>query len=458
MLFNQKKKFMKISFKQTLLLLLITATGLMAQPKPGSYTASGGFLVGGTYSWIQLKDYPDYSGSKGRPSVTGGAFANFPLTNNLFLQPQLMYSIMGGTITDDLNHDFDRRQLLYYASLPVLLKYSINENFAVFAGPQADFLLAARQKIGNEFEENNSGDLNSIDYAATAGVELFPRNEISLQARYMHGFNKLDKNLTGSQANYNQGVQLTVSLRLFGKGEKYIPPPPPPPADSDSDGVVDPSDKCPYVPGVPAYEGCPIPDSDNDGILDPDDQCPSVPGLEKYNGCPIPDTDGDGFNDEQDNCPTVRGVAAFNGCPIPDSDNDGILDPDDACPTIAGVAENGGCPAVEKFNASNIQFVSGSAQLTSKAILSLVPLIDYLNKYPDLKLEINGHTDDSGKDEANQELSEDRAEAVKNQLMKKGIDGVRLTSQGFGETQPIADNSTPAGRTTNRRVELKFRQ
>ncbi|MBK9730560.1 MAG: OmpA family protein [Chitinophagaceae bacterium] len=449
---------MKNFFKHTCLLLLITATVLKAQPKPGNYTPSGGFLVGGTYSWIQLKDYPDYSGSKGRPSFTGGAFVNYPFTTRLFLQPQLMYSIMGGTITNDLNSDFDRRQLLYYASLPVLLKYDINEKFAVFAGPQLDYLLTARQKIGNEIEGDNSGDLNNIDYAATAGVEIFPRNEISLQARYMHGFNKLDKNLTGSQGNYNQGVQLTISVRIFGKGEKYIPPPPPPPADSDSDGVIDPSDKCPYVAGVVAYEGCPIPDSDSDGVLDPDDECPSVAGLEKYKGCPIPDSDGDSFNDEQDQCPTVPGVAAYNGCPIPDSDTDGILDPDDACPTIAGVVENGGCPAVEKFSASNIQFVSGSAQLTSKAIGSLVPLIDYLNKYPDLKMEINGHTDDAGKDEANQKLSEDRAAAVKNQLIKKGIDAARLTSQGFGETQPVADNTTPAGRAANRRVELKFRQ
>ncbi|MEP7128186.1 MAG: OmpA family protein [Chitinophagales bacterium] len=444
--------------KHTFILLLVTATVLKAQPKPGSYTPSGGFLVGGAYSWIQLKDYPDYSGSNGRPSFTAGAFVNYPLTTSLFVQPQLMYSIMGGTITNDLNHDFDRRQLLYYASLPVLLKYDFNEKFAVFAGPQLDYLLTASQKIGNEIEGDNSGDLNNIDYAATAGVEIFPRNEISLQARYTHGFNKLDKNLTGSQGNYNQGVQLTLSVRIFGKGEKYIPPPPPPPADSDSDGVVDPSDKCPYVPGVVAYEGCPIPDSDSDGVLDPDDECPSVAGLEKYKGCPIPDSDGDGFNDEQDKCPTVPGVTAYTGCPIPDSDNDGILDPDDACPTIAGVVENGGCPAVEKFSASNIQFVSGSAQLTSKAITSLVPLIDYLNKYPDLKMEINGHTDDAGKDEANQKLSEDRAAAVKNQLIKKGIDAARLTSQGFGETQPIADNTTPAGRTANRRVELKFRQ
>jgi outer membrane protein OmpA-like peptidoglycan-associated protein len=144
--------------------------------------------------------------------------------------------------------------------------------------------------------------------------------------------------------------------------------------------------------------------------------------------------------------------------PIPDSDNDGIKDPDDRCPTIAGVTENGGCPAVEKFSASNVQFITGSSKLTSKAITSLTPLVEYLNKYPDLKLEIDGYTDDVGKDELNLKLSQDRAAAVKNHLEKKGISADRLTSQGFGEAQPIADNATAAGRAENRRVEFKFRQ
>ena len=414
--------------------------------------------MGGNYSWLQLKDYPDNFSAHGHPGFAAGAFVNLPITTKLFVQPQLMYSIMGGNIKDNLNEENNRLQRLYYASIPVLVKYDLNETFALFIGPQADYLFASKQKIDDEFSEDNTSELNNFDFAATAGVEIFPRNEISLQARYIYGFNKVDKNLPGTQANYNQGVQLTLSVRLFGNGEKYIPPPPPPPADTDSDGVVDPVDKCPTVAGVAAYEGCPIPDSDNDGIKDPDDQCPTVAGTAKYNGCPIPDTDGDGFNDEQDKCPTVAGVTEYEGCPIPDSDNDGIKDPDDKCPTLAGVAENAGCPAVEKFSASNVQFVSGSAKLTSKAISSLVPLIDYLNKYPDLKLEIDGHTDDTGDDAKNMTLSEDRAAAVKSQLVKKGISADRLTSVGFGETQPIADNGTPAGKAENRRVEFKFRQ
>src|SRR5678816_164900 len=127
-------------------------------------------------------------------------------------------------------------------------------------------------------------------------------------------------------------------------------------------------------------------------------------------------------------CPTEKGVAEYSGCPIPDTDGDGLKDPDDHCPTIAGVAENHGCPAVEKFSASNIQFVTGSAQLTGKAITALNQVVAYMQKYPDVKLDIRGHTDDTGDEEKNLKLSENRAAAVKAQLVKKGISADRLSS------------------------------
>ncbi len=95
------------------------------------------------------------------------------------------------------------------------------------------------------------------------------------------------------------------------------PPPPPPPAltfDTDNDGISDDVDKCPTVPGVAKYNGCPIPDTDGDDINDEKDKCPTVPGLPRYNGCPIPDTDGDGVNDEEDQCITVA-AETISGCP-----------------------------------------------------------------------------------------------------------------------------------------------
>jgi outer membrane protein OmpA-like peptidoglycan-associated protein len=441
-----------------LITFLMAAVNLQAQFSESKYPISGGFLVGANYSWLQLKDYPDNFSQTGKFGFTGGFFANLPFGDRLSLQPQLMYSVMGGQIKDDLNDDNLSRQKLYYASLPVLVKYQFGKYIAVFAGPQADYLFSSANKTGNSIQASNLDQLNTFDVAATAGIEFLPRDAVFVNARYIYGFMNIPKNTEGSQGYYNQGVQITIGARLFGNGEKVPPPPPPPPPDTDSDGIIDSLDKCPGMAGVIEYQGCPIPDTDNDGVKDPDDKCPSVAGVERYNGCPIPDTDEDGFNDETDKCPTEKGVAEYNGCPIPDTDGDGLKDPDDHCPTIAGVSENHGCPAVEKFSASNIQFITGSAQLTGKAITALNQVVAYMQKYPDVKLDIRGHTDDTGDDDKNQKLSENRAAAVKAQLVKKGISADRLSSEGFGETQPIADNTTAAGRAENRRVEFDFAQ
>lgn len=246
------------------------------------------------------------------------------------------------------------------------------------------------------------------------------------------------------------------------KEVKVIPPPPPPmvePVDTDKDGIVDSLDACPTEAGLAALQGCP--DKDGDGIADKDDKCPDVPGIARYNGCPIPDTDGDGVNDEEDKCPDVAGVARYNGCPIPDRDNDGVNDEEDRCPDLAGPADNAGCPKLEasKFNASAVQFVTGSATLTATARKELDKAARILNEqYPQLKVEIGGHTDNTGKAESNQKLSEKRAASVIAYLVKKGIDVSRLTAVGFGQDQPVADNTTAAGRTQNRRVEFKVSQ
>jgi outer membrane protein OmpA-like peptidoglycan-associated protein len=240
-----------------------------------------------------------------------------------------------------------------------------------------------------------------------------------------------------------------------------VAPPPPPPVipDTDGDGIFDNVDKCPTVAGLAKYQGCPIPDTDKDGINDEQDKCPTTPGLAKYQGCPIPDTDNDGVNDEQDKCPTVAGLAKYQGCPPPDRDGDGVIDEEDKCPDVAGPASNGGCPALEstKFNASMVQFATGTAKLTPAAQKGLNEAATLLNdpKYAPLKVSIEGHTDNVGKAASNKTLSEKRAAAVKAYLVKKGVSADRLSSVGFGDTVPIADNKTAAGKASNRRVEFK---
>jgi outer membrane protein OmpA-like peptidoglycan-associated protein len=235
--------------------------------------------------------------------------------------------------------------------------------------------------------------------------------------------------------------------------------------DKDGDGIADATDKCPEVAGLARYKGCPIPDTDKDGINDEEDQCPQKPGTAKYKGCPVPDTDGDGLNDEADSCPDKPGTVEFNGCPIPDSDGDGVNDKEDKCPTEAGDRENNGCPAikkeiVEKVNlaARNIFFASSSNKIVITSFTSLDEVASILQSNPDLKLEISGHTDNTGKAEANLSLSQKRADAVKQYLVQKGIDAGRIKATGYGQQHPLYDNKTEEGKAKNRRVELKLSQ
>jgi len=255
-------------------------------------------------------------------------------------------------------------------------------------------------------------------------------------------------------------------VKSFNKPKPEVievaPPPVPVVVDRDNDGVLDTDDKCPDTPGVAALQGCP--DRDSDGIADGDDKCPDVAGTAKYEGCPIPDTDGDGINDEMDKCPSTKGFARYQGCPVPDTDGDGVNDEEDKCPSRPGPASNQGCPEIAKeiiekinFAAKNVFFATGSYKLLAKSNKSLNEVAALMKADASLMLDIDGHTDAQGSNEANQTLSDNRAAAVRDYLIKQGVDASRLKSTGYGEDKPVADNTTAAGRAKNRRTEMTVR-
>ena len=101
-----------------------------------------------------------------------------------------------------------------------------------------------------------------------------------------------------------------------------------------------------------------------------------------------------------------------------------------------------------------ILFDVDKATLKPESMGSINQIFSLLKKDPSLKFEIDGHTDNTGEAAHNLTLSQQRGDAVKTQLVKMGIDASRLTTKGFGDTKPIADNSTPEGRANNRRVEF----
>jgi len=225
--------------------------------------------------------------------------------------------------------------------------------------------------------------------------------------------------------------------------------------DTDGDGIADTEDKCPKVKGLKEFNGCP--DTDGDGIVDSEDNCPKIKGLKEFNGCP--DTDGDGIIDSEDNCPNTKGLEKLQGCP--DKDNDGVADKDDICPDVAGLIKNKGCPEVKKEEKKilekalhGVKFQSGKDVITNSSFPILDNVVSLLEKNPSYKLKIEGHTDSQGDDNMNLELSKKRAKAVKQYIVNKGIKENRLSSEGYGETKPVADNNTSKGRSENRRVEL----
>jgi outer membrane protein OmpA-like peptidoglycan-associated protein len=258
--------------------------------------------------------------------------------------------------------------------------------------------------------------------------------------------------------------------------------------DRDHDGIVDSEDACLDVKGVadpdPTRNGCPVivpiappSDRDGDGILDDVDACPDVKGVPdpdpKKNGCPPPppDRDGDGIPDAVDACPDVKGVAdpdpQKNGCPPPsDRDGDGIVDAEDACPDEKGPRDpdpaKNGCPMVhvsdkEVVILEQVQFDTGKATIKPVSDTLLDQVAAVLQSHDELaRMEVQGHTDSTGSAGLNKRLSQERAEAVMNALVTRGVDKGRLTAKGYGPDVPIADNASEEGRQKNRRVQFSI--
>jgi outer membrane protein OmpA-like peptidoglycan-associated protein len=264
-----------------------------------------------------------------------------------------------------------------------------------------------------------------------------------------------------------------VILRLaYAHDPEEAAPPPPVPSDRDHDGVLDANDMCPDEASGENPDsdhlGCPLRDRDKDGILDNEDACPDTAGERSdekdKNGCPPPpDRDHDGVIDDEDQCAdTPRGEHpddARLGCPLLDTDGDGVFDKEDECVDVpAGDNPHPtkrGCPTV-KDNAivvDPIFFKTGKAELLPESIPVLQSVVQVLEQNPDIvKIRIEGHTDSQGKPARNLELSKRRAKAVMKWLVKAGVTRSRLESNGYGQTQPIADNDTEDGRAKNRRV------
>lgn len=298
------------------------------------------------------------------------------------------------------------------------------------------------------------------------------------------------------------------AVAMFG----YAPQPPPAlegAGDRDRDGVTDDEDRCPDEPigerPDPRQRGCPLHDRDHDGFGDEVDACPTRPAGDdpdpRRMGCPSNDRDGDGVSDDEDTCPLeaagerpdprARGCPLRDGdhdgvsdeddvcplepagnhpdgerrgCPRPDIDGDGILNARDACPEERGPHSNdpatNGCPRVY-VTADRVvitqqpRFAVDRDVILPASVPLLVEVSAVFESHPELtRVEVRGHTDDVGDDAHNMDLSQRRAESIRTWLLAHGVAPSRISARGLGETTPIADNHTPAGRASNRRVEF----
>lgn len=249
---------------------------------------------------------------------------------------------------------------------------------------------------GIVFDRRNDGCGSDRDWLVNygAGLKYFVHDMVALRADVRH--------LISFDDNYNNLIYTAGLMFNFGC-EKPAPAP------------------------VPVAAAAPAPvklDSDKDGVYDCDDACPDTP----------------------------MGVAVdAKGCPL-DSDGDGVYDYKDECPNTPKGAhvDARGCWVVQ-----GVLFDTDKVNIKTQYAGELDDVVAVMNNNPNLRFEIQGHTDNVGSAAYNQKLSEKRAWAVKSYLLKKGIAPERLTSKGFGLNNPAATNNTEEGRALNRRVEIR---
>lgn len=463
------------------LLILVSSVALGAKKPPKNSNSAVGnnrFSIGigmeiADYYSPALKNLSTFKNPvKFGPRITGWYNPNSSVAIGLELGTHVFTAVQEDATLPAIN----RYNLLFAGVLAYKFNngYILKEDAAV-----APFIFAKLQGSWAETATTRE-DIVGFGIPVGVGINFKVANNVAINVNGGYNFgikNNQDHILFGA------GVMLDLGK---GKQKEEAPAPVAPPADTDGDGIIDLDDACPTVPGLAQFNGCPdtdgdgiedskddcptipgiaefngCPDRDGDKIPDAKDACPDVPGIAKYGGCPDPDRDGDGIINEKDKCPDVAGVFSAEGCP--DRDGDGVQDADDKCPDVPGPASNKGCPEVKEeakkklaFAARAIQFETGKAVIKPASYKVLDEVASILKEYSYYDVNVDGHTDNVGDDNFNLKLSQDRAAAAVAYLVGKGIPANRLVSAGYGETKPVADNKTAAGKAQNRRVEFNL--
>ena len=280
--------------------------------------------------------------------------------------------------------------------------------------------------VGLGYEDVEDEPANDYDSSAYGnwggGVKWKIIEDIALRAEVKHLIRTDDG---GNELYYGIGLSIPFGAKASESHEDAKPA-----ESNEATQASEPKEnaKTETAAAVAVVAPVAVIDSDGDGVIDANDKCPNTPKGAKVdeNGCEL-DTDGDGVVDSKDKCPnTVKGEAVDeNGC--------------------------------AKRIVLDIKFGNGSTDIDEKHSPKLQSYADFMKTNTMYTVTLVGYTDSVGSEKSNQKLSEKRAQSVKADLVKRGVDSSRVNAKGLGEKNPIADNKTAEGRAENRRIEAELK-
>jgi outer membrane protein OmpA-like peptidoglycan-associated protein len=361
---------------------------------------------------------------------------------------------------------------MYILGVSGIYSYSIEDKYFPFLQIGGSYLIWINPKdeagIKLPGVKQRLYDRFSPEFDLNIGAKVILNEKVSISFStgiHITGTDYIDDIATGNNKDFYVTSLLGIAISPFGPG------------DSDEDGILDEFDACPDekedFDGFEDEDGCPDYDNDFDGIPDIDDNCPlsaeDFDGFADSDGCADPDNDLDGILDINDECPDIAedidGYLDQDGCPDPDNDGDGIPDNVDECPnkaeTLNGFEDQDGCP--DQINIASINritmlgadiFYANTATIKPEGVARLNEAFETINHEPDSKWRIEGHMDSQGSEQFIRKISFDRAEAVKDYLVSRGISADRFALYGMSDDFPVGDNTNPEGRNLNRRIEI----
>ena len=366
-------------------------------------------------------------------------------------------------------------KLEYYES-DLNLRYKFDNGYIL----KADSWIAPFLKTG--FGVNMVQNFDNINMYVPAGAGvIFRLNKISadivLQGAYNYALQDAASFVNASLGlNLNFGERLSNKLGASAKVQ-----------DRDYDSIADDIDGCPDVYGPVVSNGCP--DADGDGVKDSEDACPNEYGSKINKGCAVaqaivqtPESTKPAINTENpamNSSVSVvkeqpvaaatkpskkgkpKGVVAETTPPVvietptevttkPARLNNPPINPNE------NVSDEEFCKRVSMSDLGNAYFNVNVAKPQDNSFNTLSNVVDIMRRCSDLKITISGHADADGNEVSNLELSQKRANAIKDYLIKKGISARRLIIQAFGESKPANGNDSVDGKQVNRRVEFEL--